>query len=217
MQCPNCGGERPEIGKCPYCDTLLLRETPEGKKLPPLDPSTIPMGKYKGVGGFFELREVALLIRHLDFETVIPYDQLVVVYYRAWTSERRGKLAVRWIGNQYLPFPLKTYVVDITSVFFTRKQEKTFHELYCFLKAVAERNQIKVMSFEDRQAQLDSEGIAYCPQCLSTQFSAEKQGFSLVRGIAGNKLVPGVGMLMGAIGANDIVCECPYCGHVWRR
>ena len=189
MQCPNCGGIWPGTGQCPYCDSWLPGETYKENSLPLPDPGTIPMGRFKGILGYFELRKAVLLVRSVGYETTIPYDKLVAVYYRECTRYHSGELAVRWMGNQYLPFPLKA--LDITSVGFTEKQEEAYYELYCFLNSVAQRNQIKTLSFEDRQAQLDYAGTPYCPQCLSTQFSTLGGGFYTSY-------------------------ECPYCRYIWR-
>ena len=186
MQCPNCGGIWPGTGQCPYCDSWLPGETHKEKRLPPPDPSTIPMGKYGDTLGYIELRKAELIIRCCFYKTTIRYDQLVAVYYRACTRERGGELAVRWTGNQYLPFPAKG--LDVTSVIFGEKREKVYYELYCFLNSVAKRNQVKTMSFEDRQAQLDAEGIPYCPKCLSTQIFPDRSGG-----------------------------RCPFCKHTWWR
>lgn len=210
MVCPNCGGLRPETGQCPHCNAWLL-----GEKPPVVDPGEIPIGRHKGVLGYLELQRAVLTIKNCVAETAISYNQLVTVYFREGTRGRSGSLTVRWLGNQYLPLPVNENRVDITSVYFRNKDTREFYRLYNFLKTVAERNHIETISFANRQAQLESQGILYCPRCLSTQISVQKKGFNMVRGVSGNNLVPGLGMLAGTVGANKLVRSCPYCGHVW--
>lgn len=55
-----------------------------------------------------------------------------------------------------------------------------------------------------------------CPKCKSTQFTANKKGFSLGNAITGDLLVGPVRLLGGVIGSNDIVITCLKCGHKWK-
>jgi hypothetical protein len=64
--------------------------------------------------------------------------------------------------------------------------------------------------------QMDASNLAYCPRCLSTDISGEKRGFSISRALVGNNVVPVLGMMLGALGADTVECKCLKCGHTWR-
>lgn len=188
MLCPNCGGNRPETGLCPYCDTYLPEALPAVlptvKKLPGLDPDKIPVGSYKSFGGLLELRREDLLAQSYGAYAAIPYDRLQTVDYAGSGFLVNGKLSLGWRGNQDR--------MDVIALSFSSVQAGTFYRLSRFLGAVAEWNRCRELSFEDRKAQLDSQKKQYCPQCLSTHFISQKQG------------------------TNGILRRCPLCGHTWR-
>jgi RNase P subunit RPR2 len=55
--------------------------------------------------------------------------------------------------------------------------------------------------FKQRKAELDKEGKAYCPKCLSTDLSANKRGWKITTGF---------------IGMNKVVVTCLKCGHKFK-
>lgn len=59
-----------------------------------------------------------------------------------------------------------------------------------------------------------NEDIVRCPECGSTQLTANKKGYSLGKAIAGGviTLTPIVGVATGLIGKNKIIITCLSCG-----
>ena len=62
---------------------------------------------------------------------------------------------------------------------------------------------------------MDAANMAYCPYCLSTDISGKKRGFNIATALAGNRLVPGVGIMLGALNADLLECTCLRCGRTW--
>lgn len=52
-------------------------------------------------------------------------------------------------------------------------------------------------------------GKVKCPECGSTQITANKRGFSLGRALA-------FGVVGGLVGKNKVVITCLKCGHQWN-
>ena len=63
---------------------------------------------------------------------------------------------------------------------------------------------------DQKRAELEMSGVAYCPKCMSTSVTAVKKGFSAGRAILTNNV------LVGAIGANKLKCVCLKCGYKWK-
>jgi len=63
---------------------------------------------------------------------------------------------------------------------------------------------------EERPSQLK------CPECGSTQITAQKSGFGLGKAAVGGLLLGPVGLLGGVIGSGKIKVTCVSCGHSWR-
>lgn len=62
---------------------------------------------------------------------------------------------------------------------------------------------------------LDDEAI-HCPQCGSSQVTANKKGFGLGKAAVGGLLLGPVGLLGGMIGGGKIKITCLKCGHVFE-
>lgn len=56
-----------------------------------------------------------------------------------------------------------------------------------------------------------------CPCCGRANIQAVKKGFGLGKAAVGGLLLGPVGLLGGAIGANDIQFVCLSCGHKWGK
>jgi hypothetical protein len=70
----------------------------------------------------------------------------------------------------------------------------------------------KRLTKKDRKKQLDVEGVAYCPKCLSTSLSAHKKGFGIGKAVIGAAFAP-IGLVAGNIGAKKVRVTCLKCGH----
>lgn len=68
---------------------------------------------------------------------------------------------------------------------------------------------------KERIAQMDREGVAYCPKCYSTSLSAHKKGFGIGKTVVGASLSLGnpIGLVAGNLGAKKIRVTCLKCGH----
>jgi hypothetical protein len=70
---------------------------------------------------------------------------------------------------------------------------------------------------EKRMKELDRQGIAYCPKCISTSISTQRKGFSVSKAVATSFFFgEDAGLVAGSAGANELECFCMKCGHVWR-
>ena len=68
---------------------------------------------------------------------------------------------------------------------------------------------------EERKVQEVQQEIK-CPQCGSTQLTANKQGFGLGKAIGGAVLLGGIGLLGGFLGSGKVKITCLKCGYQWR-
>ena len=55
-----------------------------------------------------------------------------------------------------------------------------------------------------------------CRRCNSTQLHTDKKGFSLGKGLLGNFIIGGAGLLGGLIGKDKVIITCMNCGHNWE-
>lgn len=65
----------------------------------------------------------------------------------------------------------------------------------------------------ERKRELDEQGVAYCPKCLSTSLSGSKKGFGIGKAIVGGAMTGGIGLVAGNIGAKKVRVTCLKCGH----
>ena len=68
----------------------------------------------------------------------------------------------------------------------------------------------------ERKQEMDKEGIAYCPKCLSTSLSTQKKGGSIIKGLFGGAVLGPVGLLAGGIGRNKVEVYCMKCGNKFK-
>lgn len=74
-------------------------------------------------------------------------------------------------------------------------------------------NQIYQEKFTKKDAE---EEKIKCPNCKSTQITANKKGFSGVKAVGGAVLTGGIGILAGTIGSNKILLTCLSCGKQFK-
>ena len=87
-------------------------------------------------------------------------------------------------------------------------------------KALKEQEKLRKMAqqeeFDKRKRALYDSGATYCPRCLCTDYTVGKRGYSRMLGVAGNTLVPGVGLVYGYEGENDVRLICKQCKYKWN-
>lgn len=80
-----------------------------------------------------------------------------------------------------------------------------------FKRAIAPKKAAR----DERKAELDRQGVAYCPKCLSTSITANKKGFGIGKAVIGASLTGGLGLMAGNIGAQKVRLTCMKCGYQW--
>lgn len=73
----------------------------------------------------------------------------------------------------------------------------------------------KKAEHDERKAELDKQGVAYCPKCLSTSITGDKKGFGIGKAVVGASLAGGLGLMAGNIHAKKVRLTCMKCGHQW--
>lgn len=84
------------------------------------------------------------------------------------------------------------------------------------VKQDATKQADKATALKNRKNELDEQGIAYCPKCMSISVQPIKKGFSLGKAVVGGVLTGGIGILAGAIGKNKIDMYCMKCGNKFK-
>ena len=70
---------------------------------------------------------------------------------------------------------------------------------------------------EQRSYKSDNDSkVASCPKCRSTSITANKKGFSAVKGVLGLAVSPLAGAIAGGAGRNKVMCTCLKCGYQWK-
>jgi hypothetical protein len=64
-----------------------------------------------------------------------------------------------------------------------------------------------------RLAEMDRQGIVYCPKCYSTSLSSNKKGFGIGKAVVGATLTGPIGLAAGNIGSQKVIVTCLNCGH----
>ncbi|WP_300259441.1 TM2 domain-containing protein [Clostridium sp.] len=83
----------------------------------------------------------------------------------------------------------------------------------CYIK----NNNNTINTYDDNGHMQSNNDVVRCPRCGSTQLTANKKGFSLVKGVVGACLVnPITGVATGMLGKNKIVVTCLKCGKQFK-
>ena len=83
-------------------------------------------------------------------------------------------------------------------------------------KADLNKGTDKAKAIKERKKEMDAQGVVYCPKCYSENVAPIKKGFGLGKALLGNAIVPGVGLLAGALGKNKIELNCLKCGNKFK-
>lgn len=69
---------------------------------------------------------------------------------------------------------------------------------------------------KDKIKQLKKDKIPFCPRCHSTNLTAQKKGFGLLKGAVGVATFGGLGVTAAGIGKNKIILTCLNCGYQFK-
>ena len=61
----------------------------------------------------------------------------------------------------------------------------------------------------------EQEDKLHCPNCGSSQLTANKKGFGAGKAVTGAILTGGIGLLAGFIGSGNVKVTCLKCGCTW--
>lgn len=91
---------------------------------------------------------------------------------------------------------------------------------------LTEKKQYREENAKEIQAKFEAERDAFnasvsdtsvaCPRCGSTQISADKKGYGVVKGAIGAVVAGPVGLAAGNIGAKKVTVTCLKCGKQWE-
>lgn len=192
MYCPNCGTQT-DVNFCPNCGADLRSVTvpaPAATAYPPLKQPYVVMVNSKEI-------DLNKIIRMYGYGV-----RRIGAY--AYLQTQTG------ISN-----PRAKEILD--PVYAAHEGEKTS----VLDGVVAQSQEDKPVDQETwrREAnELDAAGTVYCPKCHSTNITAQKRGFGVIRGLVGGTLLhsAAAGAVVGAAGSNKVLLTCMKCGHQWK-
>ncbi|MGN1367161.1 MAG: hypothetical protein ACI406_17460 [Victivallis vadensis] len=68
----------------------------------------------------------------------------------------------------------------------------------------------------DKDSEQHADENIRCPECGSTQITANKKGINVANAVIGSVLFGGIGILAGLVGKDKIIITCLNCGHHWQ-
>lgn len=87
-------------------------------------------------------------------------------------------------------------------------------------KEIQQKEAEKKSAEKERIAELDAQGIPYCPKCKSeaVQYLDRRKKLSVGRAIVGTAILPGAGTVIGALTSkkHNGVMKCLKCGNEWK-
>lgn len=165
--CPSCGldlravvydkGKGEMVVFCPYCNNwtekladnhVCLRcgapLAGQVEKKKPVLPAP-PIGKYKQTGDCMEIGKDSVKFHKYTIfrgarERIVPYNEIVAVYFTPGAEFTPGFLCVRERKDSDVPVPTSNSeaIKDDTSIIFDRFKNATFYRAYEFLKQWAD-------------------------------------------------------------------------------
>ena len=117
-----------------------------------------------------------------------------------------------------LSIELSVELIDLTkSVIPFRIRSQYYHEDMAISKNNKDSLSLHLGEKEKREnriEELDKQGIAYCPKCLSVSLSANKKGFGIGKAVLGAATPLRLfGLTAGNIGAKKVRITCLKCGY----
>ncbi len=213
MFCPNCGYDCKDANFCPNCGASL-------KEL------KIPASATE---------KVSAEVESVEKQSIPPLNE---PYYREINGHRIDlNQVVRLCGKKARKFGSYAYVskeCGITS----EEAKQIMDQVYAahedvdvsfwdgvkenFLMEAKRRRDKSEAEREDKRSlknqikEDQANGIVCCPKCGSTSVTAQKKGFSFVKGAIGATVGLDVGLIAGGAGANKVILTCMNCGHQWK-
>lgn len=102
---------------------------------------------------------------------------------------------------------------EISSTNADKKQKSLWAQVREQGRIMSAQQDAELRAKKERAAQLDRDGIAYCPKCLSQSLSANKKGFGVGKAVLGGWAVGPLGLVAGNLGAKKVRVTCLKCGH----
>lgn len=120
--------------------------------------------------------------------------------------------ACKYLSNTY-NLPLKKAKELIDKEHERRIENQTILEVA--KNQIAEKT-LKSQKELQKINQLKEEKIPFCPKCHSTNLTAQKKGFGLLKGALGVATVGLYGATAAGIGKNKIILTCLNCGYQFK-
>jgi tellurium resistance protein TerD len=152
-------------------------------------------------------RPGGLLSANLKGNTIIPYQRILNVQAIDPPAATRGYIYVQLASNP----PTLSFMKAASSpnaIFFDRKHMREYVTLRKLLLEKLSENRLSLES--------DPASGIKCPNCHSTQITANQSGYSYGKAAAGAILIGAVGFLVGGMGSKKILVTCLNCGHSWQ-
>lgn len=199
MFCPNCGTDCREAKFCPECGTNL-REWNGAEALEK------PLNTPENYPPLTEPYVVEIDGKSIDLHKVI----------KTYGTGVRKIGAYSYLVSEFgMPMQRAKEILD--PIYEAHKGEKiSFKDSFSAqVQLEADKQKQALNEHDERKAELDKQGVAYCPKCLSTSITGDKKGFGIGKAVVGASLVGGLGLMAGNIHAKKVRLTCMKCGHQW--
>lgn len=159
--------------------------------------------EYKGIGGgALILYGEYVHLKWSFLKEYCPLKDITRVTFRNPIGLSFGELSISTIKNSQAPYTL----------FFTKKREDEFAELYEYLLENTSATPYDPVAAAGIAV---TSNVPTCPICGSTSISANKKGFGVGKAVVGAAVAGPIGLAAGNIGASKVRITCLNCGHTW--
>jgi ribosomal protein L37E len=178
-----------------YCVTLgLLGKLPEEPNI--IEISIICAGIYTGL--FIVIALIVLIIDHQgtkeNYNSAKNYESNNIIA-KNQTSKKKELLGTASLNK--IPEDHKYHKAEFSPFSAGYKENQQYENNKIGYQANQQNNTI------------------HCPQCGSSNYSANKQGFGLGKAVAGGLITGPIGVGAGFIGSRKVQITCLQCGHTW--
>lgn len=124
-------------------------------------------------------------------------------------KERENYTPVPMIEKQELPVFIEDFDKDSSINVPNSRGLKKY-------KPTAWKNELSTTFNFDKDSEQHADENIRCPECGSTQITANKKGINVANAVIGSVLFGGIGILAGLVGKDKIIITCLNCGHHWQ-